>query len=151
MSLIYPYLIYCNTVWGSACQTTIKPVVTAQKRVIRTISGLRKFDHTNDEFFRMKFLKVTDINVYCSALFVYKSLISPDNNFFVRRTNQRYPLRFDDQLTTPVTHSQQSESCILYHGVKIWNNLPTLIRSSLTLAQFKTRLKSHLLSLYSST
>ena len=30
LSLIYPYLTYCNTVWGSACQTTIKPIVTAQ-------------------------------------------------------------------------------------------------------------------------
>ena len=149
MSLIYPYLTYCNTVWGSACQTTIAPITTAQKRVIRTISELRKFDHTNDEFCKMKLLKFTDINIYCCALFVYKSLASPDNSFFIRRNNARYAFRVDDLLNIPLIHSKQSESCILYHGVKIWNDLPAVIRNSQSLAQFKTRLKSHLLSFYS--
>ena len=31
-SFIYPYLIYCNQVWGSACKTNIEPLFILQKR-----------------------------------------------------------------------------------------------------------------------
>ena len=31
-SFIYPYLIYCNQVWGSACKSNIEPLFILQKR-----------------------------------------------------------------------------------------------------------------------
>ena len=30
-SFIYPYMIYCNQVWGSACKTNIEPLLILQK------------------------------------------------------------------------------------------------------------------------
>ena len=37
-SFIYPYLIYCNDVWGNACSTHIGPIIKLQKRAVRTIT-----------------------------------------------------------------------------------------------------------------
>ena len=34
-SLVYPYLIYCITVWGSTYQTNLKRIITLQKKVIK--------------------------------------------------------------------------------------------------------------------
>ena len=39
-SFIYPYMIYCSQVWGSACKTNIEPVRILRKRVIRIILGV---------------------------------------------------------------------------------------------------------------
>ena len=49
-SLVYPIITYCHVVWGAATQTALKPVIIAQKKIIRAIMGLRKFDHTNKSF-----------------------------------------------------------------------------------------------------
>ena len=40
-SFIYPYLIYCNHVWGCACTTHVEPLVTLQTKAIRIISGVK--------------------------------------------------------------------------------------------------------------
>ena len=45
-SLVFPYLIYCNEVWGNASTVHLDPIIKIQKRAIRTItfsSYLRTF------------------------------------------------------------------------------------------------------------
>ena len=39
-SFIYPYLIYCNHVWGAAAKTHTRTLCTLQKRAVRIISGV---------------------------------------------------------------------------------------------------------------
>ena len=39
-SLTYPYMIYCNQVWGSTCKTSIEVLLILQKRAIRSILGV---------------------------------------------------------------------------------------------------------------
>ena len=38
-SFIYPYMIYCNQVWGSAYKTNIEPLFILQKRAKSAISN----------------------------------------------------------------------------------------------------------------
>ena len=147
-SLIYPHLTYGNTVWGAVCQTTIKPIVIAQKRAIRTIMELRRYDHTHNSFCSLKLLKFIDINKYFSALFVFKSLKIYNNNIFQLRNTENYGLRFPNMLIIPITRSNQSEQCIQYHGVIIWNDLPTEVRNASSITSFKRILKKHLLLQY---
>ena len=147
-SLIYPHLIYCNTVWGAVNKTTIKPIVTAQKRVIRTIVGYKKYDHTNEAFIRLRLLKLNDVNIYFSALLVHNSINVYDNNWFSYRQNQRYPLRNSNLLKLPFITSHQSKSCILYHGVSVWNSLPSHLMDAPSLYSFKRLLKEFLISQY---
>ena len=93
-SLIYPNITYCITVWGSAGKTKVTQIVTAQKRVIRTIRGLNRMEHTNNSFSDMKILKFTDIIDYCSAVYVYKSIHEiKENKYFVTRENAAYNLK----------------------------------------------------------
>ena len=37
-TLVFPYLIYCNEVWGNASAVHLEPIITIQKRAIRTIT-----------------------------------------------------------------------------------------------------------------
>ena len=45
-TLIYPYLHYCNAVWGMANLTTLKPLQILQKRVTGIIGKVAYDDHT---------------------------------------------------------------------------------------------------------
>ena len=148
-SLIYPNIIYCHTLWGTAGVSRVKQVVTAQKRIVRTMAGLKKYDHTNNAFSNLRLLKFEDINVYCCALYVFKSLNSLiDNQYFQYRNNERHDLRNPDLLRLPQVKSSQSQSSIRYYGVKVWNQIPSYIRQKTTIQSFKSSLKDYLLSKY---
>ena len=49
-SLIYPHLIYCNIVWGSAAVSQLNRIVSLQKRAIRILSGAHHIAHTSLKF-----------------------------------------------------------------------------------------------------
>ena len=149
-SLIYSNLIYCQTVWGGASNSALSPLNIIQKRVMRTIEGLKKRDHTNDAFYKHTILKLTDINVFHCATFVYKSLHNlTSNNYFTRNLNDRYPTRSGSNLHVPFMSSSQSQTNIRYQGPRIYNCLPDDIKNKPTVYSFKSSLKRHLISRYS--
>ena len=63
-SFVYPYLIYCNHVWGLACKTHMNTLFLLQKRIIRIITGVNRRSHTDPIFKELKLLKCNDINTY---------------------------------------------------------------------------------------
>ena len=148
-SLIYSHLFYCHTVWGAAGKFKTNSLMTAQKRTIRTMSYLKKYDHTNESFKTLRLLKYKDINTYCCALYVYKSVNNHiSNDFFQFRVNERYPLRNNNILDTPYMRTTQSQTSIRYHGVKVWNDLPSFVKEKTSVTSFKKALKLFLLSQY---
>ncbi|GAB0092661.1 hypothetical protein DMENIID0001_076820 [Sergentomyia squamirostris] len=50
--------------WGGACAAHLKPVILAQKRVIRTICYLRKRQSTHSSFQRLEILPLNSLYVY---------------------------------------------------------------------------------------
>ena len=70
-SLVYPYLIYCITVWGSTYQTNLKGVITLQKKVIKNISNLPFNAHTDNLFRDHQILKFNDIYLFQTAKFMF--------------------------------------------------------------------------------
>ena len=49
-SFIYPYMCYCNLIWGSTYESNLKKLTILQKRIIRIISGTRPKEHTDPLF-----------------------------------------------------------------------------------------------------
>ena len=71
-SLVYPYLTYCNLIWGNAYSTHISRLITLQKRIIRILSFSDRIAHTQPIFRRLKIIKVKDLYTYFSSIFLYK-------------------------------------------------------------------------------
>lgn len=94
---------YCHAVWGGCSGNMLKPLLTSQKKVIRVISNLNKYDHTNDFYKLHNILKMPDLNMYYIATFVYKSLnnISRNSIYFNHSSNDRYLLRNAGLLQLP--------------------------------------------------
>ena len=108
-----------------------------------------KYAHTNELFRELNLLKFDDINIFCSATFVYKSLKDHhDADLFVYCENERYPLRNINSLKVPFMTSKQSQSSIKYHGAKVWNQLTPEQQNKPTLPGFKISLKYSLISKY---
>ena len=148
-ALVYPNLTYCNTVWGCASREALRPLEVLQKRVIRTIEGLRKRDHTNPVFHKFKLLKLSDINIFLCSTHVFKCLNGlVINNFNFNARNTGYQTRSCNALQTPRALSSQSQTNIKYHGPKTYNDLPSHVKNKSSLLSFKRSLKQHLLDRY---
>ena len=70
-SIVYPFLTYAVIIWGNTYASTIKPLVTLQKKAIRIINFTNFQAHTNHLFFYHKILKFHDIVTFSTALFMY--------------------------------------------------------------------------------
>ena len=49
-SFAYPYLIYCNIIWGNASKTNLWPLFKLQKMAIRMISNTKRRISTQPDF-----------------------------------------------------------------------------------------------------
>ena len=70
-SLVYPYLIYCVSVWGSTYQSNLSRVFILQKKIIRIISKVSFDSHTDVLFKEHGILKFFDIYFYQIGKFMY--------------------------------------------------------------------------------
>ena len=145
LSLIYPLLMYCNSLWGNTYTSALKPLVTSHKRIIRTITFSSRYTHSAPLFKELGIFNLNEINTYCAAIYVFKSIhnlmFSNDNYIFavdIHCRNMRDPLR----LRVPRFTATQRQQSIMYHGATIWNSFPVEIRNSLTLLSFKNKIKA---------
>ena len=118
--LIYPYLQYCIVAWGAATPTTLKPIVTIQKRAIRIVAGVGYRDHTEQLFKANNILKFQDIHKLETLKFVYTQRLNPSVIEF--------------------------RPCDSAHNMNLRNTHE--LRSSITLPTFKIKTKAYLVSLY---
>ena len=84
-SLVYNNINYMNVIWGKSPETHLDQLIKAQKRILRTIMYRSRYHHTNNDFYNLGILKVPNINIYFSCIFVYKSL---NNLFHPRHINR---------------------------------------------------------------
>ena len=149
-ALIYSNLLYGNVIWGKAPKSTIKSLIIGQKKIIRAIMGVDSGYHTHDLFVELKILKINEINIFNTSVFVFKSLngLTIPLDYFNNNNNNNFNLRNANTLRPPFVPSNQSQSSPRYYGCIIWNSLPQDILSISNINTFKKKLREHLLSLY---
>ena len=58
-TLIYPYLTYCNQVWGLTYEYNIDTLTKLQKKAVKIICSVKPFSHTDGLYKELGLLKVT--------------------------------------------------------------------------------------------
>lgn len=142
-TFIYPYLLYCNLVWGGTFNTHLEPLFKLQKRAIRVINKVSYLEHTNQLFFENKILKLQDIHKLQLAVYVYKL----DSRDAYVRTHDHHTRNRSDLIPSyaRLTSTQKSLS---FSAINFWNTLPDHIKNSQSLPILKKRVKLLLLSSY---
>jgi len=146
-SLIYPYLLYGIEVWFSTSQNLKGKVEICQRKVVRTLNGLRRDDHTSCYFKTMNILKLEDLYKYQIALYTHKTLYSGHDNQFLQSLNlqsdiHNHTTRNRNKLRLPLFVKSKSQCSLVYSSIKLWNSLPEELTSDHSLANFKSGLRS---------
>ena len=152
-SFLYPYIRYCNVIWGNAPDNQLWQIFKLQKWAIRIICNIRKRDSTKSSFYQLKILRLPEIYRLSTLLFMYKFkngfLPSIFNDFFHKNQEfHNYPTRQAHHLRTPETRLKLASSFIKHNGVTLWNEIPSQITNLTKIGLFKKEIKNLLLSTY---
>ena len=126
---------------------SISQLKILQKRVVRLCAGAHYRAHTCHLFQQLELLPLAKLIDVKTGTFMYEfqNNLLPDiffdyytthNQIHSQKTRNRFNYRF------PIFRSALSEAIsIQFHGVKTWNKLPTYLKESTSLVQFKKRYK----------
>lgn len=144
-SLVYPYLTYCNIVWGGTCAAHLNPLITLQKRVIRILTNQDYLAHTSPLFHRTGILKVNDLHTYLLAIHVFKIKLQGN---FPPPPHHSHLTRYRDNLAPTFHRLALSQCAVSFAAPTVWNNLPANVKNCSSIAAFKKKLKALLVASY---
>ena len=153
-SLIYPYLQYCITSWGTASKCNLDPLVKIQKRIVRNLCRMPARTHTNSLFTKLQLLKLSEIHKLQvgKLMHKYKSNLSNVGEFMstklTNKHNYNTRISANNNYFIPQTRTNLGLKSFTYIGPKLWQTVPTEIKNK-PFIQFKSQYKKLLLQSYS--
>ena len=127
-SLMYPYMTYCNHIWGCSAASNLNRMEVLQKKVLRIICSMKPRDSCASKYSELVMMGFLDINVYMISKFMFcvcKSEVpsifgtnfqanSEDHSHFTRQCNYFHVL---------VVKSNRAKANIHYRGAVIWSRI----------------------------
>ena len=154
-TLAFPHMNYNITVWGSASETALMPLIVQQKRLIRLLCGSQHYlSHTSPMFKELKLLKLNDIYKFNISIYMYRILKGEAPGVIVteidKNQNQHSHATRQDltYIKTPQYNLEISRKALSYKGPHIWNGLHLSVRVCQSLHSFKKKLKLEIISNY---
>ena len=125
-SFIYPYMTYCNHVWGATYCSTLKRLFILQKKSLRIMFNMKKRESLDSVFHKQNILKLTEINLYLISRFMFRyykgEIPYIFRNFFVLNSDvHTYFTRQRDHYHPPPVKNELGKCDIRYRGVVVWN------------------------------
>uniref|UniRef100_A0A3B3B6W1 Reverse transcriptase domain-containing protein n=1 Tax=Oryzias melastigma TaxID=30732 RepID=A0A3B3B6W1_ORYME len=149
-SLIAPYLLYCNEVWGKACKCYSNRLILQQKKVMRIINHTGPRQHTHELFVKSNILKFSDLVQLNTAVTMWKikNRLVPDHICckFKLITDDKNRRKGDFYL--PYVRTSLRQRGFVFTGIKVWNSLITEIKKSSTISQLKRLYKKEFFENY---
>ena len=146
-SFIYPYLTYCNHIWGATYVTSLRKLVVLQKKVVRIICQVKPRTPTDELFRKLGIIKFCDLNKYliCRFMFKWYKRVLPsifDSFFTYNRDVHQYITRQSDEFHVPPVKTTMGQQSIRYRGADLWNRfLKTGYSADVSEAVFVKQLK----------
>ena len=150
-SFIYPYLTYGIEVWGGTCQRYLSGIIKLQKRIIRMISNVGRYESTVPLFKDLQLLNVTKLYCFRLLLFMYKNEHNelPDafEGMFIRNFSiHSYVTRQMNYFRIPRVRLEVSKQTTIYKAIEVYNKSCSLFDYTLRLGKFKQLVKMYLVN-----
>ena len=144
-SYIYPYLIYCIEVWGSACQTHLHPLFLTQKKIVRIITFSNYLAHTQPIFIDLSILPLDKLILHRIGIIMYKIFngmlpVIMNELYIKNRDIHSYNTRSSNLLRVP-----RGTMNFANISARLWNVLVLNIDVNVSITIFKRNLKTYLL------
>ena len=119
--LVYSKLINCNSIWGFCTKTELQPLYIMQKKIVRSMACVTLYEPSQQIVTELSLLMLDNIDIYMTALFVYKCLHNLHFTHWFRQRSSNYHTRFNQtaHLFAPRISNKHSERCISYRRPKI--------------------------------
>jgi Reverse transcriptase (RNA-dependent DNA polymerase) len=151
-TMIHPHLNYCIVLWGGAAVTVIDKVVKLQKRAIRLICNAAYRAHTSPLFRLCNILKVNDLynKELCLLMFkaLHNTLPTSCAANFKRLPVRLYNTRLNSDFVQEFARTKARINSVQIAGPRAWNSLPVSLRSTDSIANFKSKLQNEYIATY---
>jgi hypothetical protein len=150
-SFVLSRLDYCNALLAELPAVTLAPLQRVQNAAARLILNLKPSDHITMAFIELHWLPVKHRIIYKVCLLVYKALHNLAPNYLkdllqpVADLPSRSMLRSASttDLVIPFTKLLFGQRAFAVAGARHWNTLPTQLRETNDVIDFKKQLKTH--------
>ena len=142
-SLVVCKLDYCNAIYYGINEKQLNELQIIQNAAARTIMGLYKYDHLGESLEKLHWLPIRSRVKYKILLLVYKCLngMAPDYlASMITYTNYNHCLYLKEATSNAMAGERTFEKA----GPKLWNRLPSSVKSCSSITSFKTALKTFL-------
>lgn len=153
-TLVHPYLCYALEAWYHAPSYVTNRVDVLQKRAVRCVNKLPFHEHTGEYFRRMNLLRLNDLFKYSMAVYIFKTInineYDPRLSGVLRSFQgiHDHTTRHNYNYILPIYNRVTSQAAVEFSSVKIWNNIPIIIRSVTNLISFKKHFKTFICNNY---
>ena len=127
---------------------SLRPLIVAQKRLIRTMCFANRMDPSLELFNNLRLFKYENVYLYFSILFAHKCVNSNYVPDVCNPINHNYNTRFAEMnvLLPPVPRLSIVSKSFLYNVPKCWNNLTNELKRETRFEPFKRKLKIFILN-----
>ena len=153
-SLVYPYLTYCNVVWGNTFKTHLKPIISLQRKAVRCLNFRNHNNFSTDALMlELKLIKFSDFNKYLTCQFThnfhYGLVPNILNDYFTCNSSvHEYNTRLREGFHVPKIGNDYGKRTLQYNGCLLWNKIILLnVSFDCSLASFKHKIRYNLSSL----
>ena len=150
-TLVLPHLNYCIILWGKCNMYLLERLHKLQKRAVRVITNSSYLSHSNPLFVKLKILPIFQLYEYNLGIFMFlfnkEMLPEIFSSLFIKNIDiHEYNTRSKLHFRVQYGRTSFSHSLVTYQGPKLWNDLPSNIKNSLSLNSFKRKFKKNLLA-----
>ena len=146
-TLAYPYLVYCIALWGNSYNLHLNTVIRAQKRLVRIMDHKSKYAHTSPIFKSLNLLNFHLLYEFNLVLTVFKHLKCIESQTIFSRFEHIHNTRGNNvNIPCPQVRTTFVEKSILCNGPRIWNSLPSSLKSLESIKSFKSNSKKFFFS-----
>ena len=146
-SLIQPYVNYCLIIWGHTYTSYIHRIQMSLKKIVRIITGSEYRAHTAELFSKLQIMDVYQLYKFQVSAFVYRCLRRELPNYFCEYFSHNITSRLSHNLQTRFCSKKVCEFSVKFTGPKFWNEIPIGIKKLNSQNHFKSKLKSHIMSI----
>ena len=150
-SYIFPYLIYCSEVWGTASQIHLLPLIKLQKKIIRIISFSPYNSPTKSIFEDLEILPFKKLVFHRIGLQMYKyeySIIPVALQYLFSKNSSvhEYNTRNRNKLRPAIAKHVYRDKDFRFVSVHVWNYISKNISIDVSFPSFKKSLKLFIFS-----
>ena len=133
LTLVLPYITYCNMIWGAAFKTVLMPIFILQKKCLRTITKSNFLAHTLPLFIENKLLNVFQLYDFNCTQFIFKILNTSQYPVFKERiiqstVNHDHNTRNSNLIRTPFQRLQKCINSFFINGIKVYNSTSQFVK-----------------------